>query len=123
MKKIALWLLCLSSFVLLTACNTKPWTSTVEANYETIELGHDGRSTIPATTTLPAWKNYKFAITPEKNGIWCMSTIKRAGTTANDARLIQEGETVEFEIKNAQPGEYEFVCNGMGMKQGSIIIE
>jgi uncharacterized cupredoxin-like copper-binding protein len=124
MKKIALYILILSSGTLLAGCGNKlPSSTTVEASYETIQLWHDGWSTIPETTTLKSWKNYKFAITPEKNGVGCMSTIKRAGTTPTDAKLVQAGKTLEFVINNAQPWEYEFVCNGMGMRQGSVIIE
>jgi hypothetical protein len=91
--------------------------------YEEILLTHDGRNTVPQITTLHAWKNYKFVITPDKNGQWCMSTIKRAWTTTQDTKLVIEGEPVEFVIDNAQPWEYKFVCNGMGMEQGSVIIQ
>lgn len=50
-----------------------------------------------------------------------MSTIKREGTQWGD--VVAQGRPIEMVIDNAQPWTYNFVCNGMGMKQGSIVIE
>lgn len=125
-KKI--WLLVLSLVVVwwfLTGC----WSSapdawnTASANYEEITLWHNGSQLVPASTTLPAGKDYKFMITPEKNGAWCMSTIKRKWTTTADAKLVTAWNTVEFVINDAQPWTYDLVCNGMWMKQWSIVIQ
>lgn len=51
-----------------------------------------------------------------------MSTIKLPGVDESPKPVIQ-GETIAFNLDNAQPGTYTFICNGMGMKQGDIIIE
>jgi len=123
MKKILLALWMLTSLFVLAWCSSTPdvtWWA-VNANYEEIALWHDGWSTIPETTTLPAWKSYKFIITPEANGVWCMSTIKREWTQWWD--IVAEWRPVEMVIDNAQPWTYNFVCSGMGMKQGSIVIQ
>lgn len=98
------------------------WGGTTE-NYEQVALWHNWWNTVPETTRLPAWKNYKFVITPEKNWVWCMSTIKWKGTTTADSHIIQQWKPIEMLIDNAQPWEYEFVCNGMWMRQWSIVIE
>jgi len=52
-----------------------------------------------------------------------MSTIKREWTTTADAQLIIAGKAIEMVIDDAQPWTYNLVCNGMGMKQGSIVIQ
>lgn len=125
MKKfLILALFTIVSTTLLVWCgsSTPDTWNTANANYEEIILWHDGRSTMPETTTLPAGKDYKFIITPEKNGVWCMSTIKREWTTTADAQLVVADKTVEFVMNDATPGTYNFVCNGMGMKQWSIVI-
>lgn len=123
-KKIWLIAWLLTAWLLLTWCGG--WTPdvawwTASANYEEITLWHDGYNTIPQVTTLPAGKDYKFVITPESNGVWCMSTIKRAWTQWWD--LVAKGRPIEMVIDNAQPWEYLFVCNGMDMEQGKIVIE
>jgi len=94
-----------------------------EIVYTDILLWHDWWNTIPQITTLAAGGNYKFTITPETNGQWCMSTIKRAWTTTVESKLVLEWEPVEFTINDAVPGTYAFVCNGMWMEQGKVIIE
>jgi hypothetical protein len=43
-------------------------TNTASAEYQQIDLGHNGLNTVPETTTLPAGKDYKFVITPDSNG-------------------------------------------------------
>jgi hypothetical protein len=98
-------------------------TNTASAEYQQIDLGHNGLNTVPETTTLSAGKDNKFVITPDSNGQWCMSTIKREGTGPADAKIVQKWKAIEFAINDAQPGEYNFVFAWMWMKQGSIIIE
>ena len=131
-KRNLLWILSIVlCFWILTWCtqtknidtNNTQTTTTKTQTYKEISLAHDGRNTVPQITTLAAWENYKFVITPEENWKWCMSTIKRAWTTAWDSRLVIAWEPVEFIIDDAQPGEYKFVCNWMWMEQGKIIIE
>jgi hypothetical protein len=114
MKKILLLLGMITSAVVLAWCSAS-------ATYEEIELWHDWWSTVPETTTLPAWKSYKFTITPDSNWVWCMSTIKRKWTEWGEQ--IIAWSPIEMVIDNAQPWEYEFVCSSMWMRQGSIIIE
>ena len=123
-KKIWLLVWLFATCAILTGCGSSSpdvagWA--VTANYEEIALWHDGYSTIPQVTTLPAGKDYKFVITPDKNGVGCMSTIKREGTY--QGQIVMAGRPIEMVIDNAQPGTYNFVCNGMDMKQGSIVIE
>jgi hypothetical protein len=128
-KRNLLWVLSvILCFWVLTWCTqtqnteTKP-TTTQKETYKEVSLSHDWWNTIPQVTTLPAWENYKFVITPESNWKWCMSTIKRAWTTTQDARLIIAWEPIEFVINDAQPGEYKLVCNWMWMEQWKIVIE
>lgn len=123
-KKSVLVLLSLISIWLLTWCGSSTpdvpsWE--VEAAYEEVALWHDGLNTIPEVTTLPAGKNYKFTITPEADGRWCMSTIR--WKSDQGGQIVAKGQPIEMVLENAEPGEYEFVCNGMGMRQGSVIIE
>jgi hypothetical protein len=44
-----------------------------------------------------------------------MSTIKLKGTA--DADVIIKDRPIAFVLEDPEPGEYEFVCNGMGMRQ------
>ena len=104
------------------------WTLVIEpadeiSDIEIIKLSHNGRQLIPSEVTLKAWKDYTFEITPESNGIGCMSTIKREWTTISDSQLVLANETILFAMKNAEVGTYKFVCNGMGMEQGKVVIE
>ncbi len=117
-------MIALSSTALLTGCgwstpDAPAWE--VEAAYEEIALGHDGLNTIPDVTTLKAGKNYKFTITPEADGKWCMSTIRWKSDQGGD--IVAKGQPIEMVLENAEPGEYEFVCNWMWMRQWSVIIE
>lgn len=41
----------------------------------------------------------------------------------NEIRPIQEWIPIEYNMMNAQPGNYDIVCSSMGMKQWTIIIE
>lgn len=118
-------MLTLASWAILTWCWSTPDTGSnqASANYEEVQLWHDWRNTIPQVTTLPAGKDYKFVITPDADGRWCMSTVKWEGTTIADAKLIQAGKSIEMIINDAQPWEYKFVCNGMWMEQGKVVIE
>jgi len=125
-KKI--WLLAmltLAIWAMLTWCGSTPdtWSNQASANYEEVALWHDGWNTVPKVTTLPAGKDYKFVITPDKNWVWCMSTVKREWTTTADAQLVIAGKPIEMIINDAQPWEYKFVCNGMWMEQGSVVIQ
>lgn len=129
-KKNILWIIWIVlCFWVITWCTQ---TTNIDASiepaahvkeYKEISLSHDGWNTIPKTTILPAWENYTFIITPEKNWEWCMSTIKRAWTTAWDSKLVIAWEEINFIIDDAQPGEYRFVCNWMWMEQWKVIIE
>ncbi len=120
-----LWILTMTlalSWLVVTGCSSTPDNSwSAAANYEEIALWHNGSQVVPASTTLSAGKSYKFTITPEKDGIGCMSTIKREWTQWWD--VVMAWRDIEMVIDNAQPWTYNFVCNGMDMKQGSIVIE
>jgi len=124
MKKVLLLICFLVTVFVVTWCGSASDTSWVaKANYDEIQLWHDWRNTIPQNINLPAWKDYKFVITPEENGAWCMSTIKREWTTVADTQLVLADKSIEFVMNDAQPWTYNFVCNGMGMKQWSITIQ
>ena len=118
-------MLALASWAMLTWCGSAPDTGSnqASANYEEVALWHDGWNTVPKVTTLPAGKDYKFVITPDKNWEWCMSTVKREWTTTADEQLVMAGKPIEMVINDAQPWEYKFVCNGMWMEQGSVVIQ
>ena len=104
---------------------TTQWREVVEVEKaEVIALSHNWSQIVPREVILKAWKEYSLEITPESNGKGCMSTIKREWTTSADAQLLIANETIRFSLpKETQPWTYKFVCNGMWMEQGKIIVE
>lgn len=89
---------------------------------ETISLWHDGRQLVPEVTTLKAWNDYRIEILPWAHGKWCMSTIKLPWVEELPKPIIA-GEKIVYALNNPQPWTYTFVCNGMGMRQGDIVVE
>jgi len=110
------WHMDMKGTVIIEPSNTVSWV-------EIVKMAHNGSQLIPNEVRLKKWKDYTFEITPEVNGQGCMSTIKREWTTTSDAQLIVANQSISFDLKNAEPGTYKFVCNGMGMQQGKVIIE
>jgi sulfite exporter TauE/SafE len=102
------------------------WSVTVSESItdsiETIELRHNWSQLVPETTTLSAWKNYTIQITPDSDGLWCMSTITMPLIDRAPRRVIK-GEILSYQINNAQPGQYSFVCASMWMSQWKIVVE
>lgn len=111
----------------LTSYGHEQWeiqTEERDEGTEVISFSHDWRQLVPNQISLKSGKDYTIEITPESNGKWCMSTIKREWTTSADAQLLIANKTINFSLpKNTAPGTYKLVCNGMWMEQGSIIIE
>ena len=77
---------------------------------------------MPATTVLNQGKDYEITITPESDGLGCMSSILLPRVDSQ-AKRVQKGVPLTYTLKDMAPGKYTFVCGAMGMKQGEIIIE
>ncbi|MCX6822540.1 MAG: cupredoxin domain-containing protein [candidate division SR1 bacterium] len=104
-----------------TPVATTPTTSTT-STYETVNIGHDAASLIPATVNLVAGKSYKLIITPSANGAGCMNTMTIPGLDSN-VYPVKNGVPVTITIDNAKAGNYEMICGAMGMHQGNIVIQ
>jgi len=91
-------------------------------NYEHKEIAHNGRNTIPNITYLDAKKNYTVIITPERNGIGCMSNliIPKLDRTVHQ---VLKDTPITYTISNKKKWTYTIVCGTMGMEQGKIIIQ
>ncbi len=97
------------------------WVSNNEET-EIILLGHDGTMLTPENTVLLAWKNYEIRINPDKNGLWCMSSIALPSVDKN-IYPVQAGEEIVYTLQNPSPWTYTFVCSSMWMSQWTIIVK
>lgn len=91
-------------------------------SFETIRVSHNGWSTVPGEIELEQWGNYKIIITPEKNGIWCMTTQVIPKLSRN-VSYVQAGVPIIYEIENAKKWTYPIVCASMGMSQWVIVVK
>lgn len=87
-----------------------------------ITLSHDGMKLVPEKTVLEAWKNYEIRITPEVNGLWCMSSIALPSIDKN-IYPIQAWEEIIYLLENPSPWTYTFVCSSMWISQWTILVE
>ena len=89
---------------------------------ETINVWHDGWQLDPQTTTIDSTKSYKFVITPDANGRWCMSTLVIPRIN-KEIHPVRKGVDIVYELNNLLPWKYPVVCSSMWMRQGEIIVK
>lgn len=93
-----------------------------ELEYEIIEMWHNGWSTEPESITLQAGKNYKVIITPDSNGLGCMST-QYIPKIRSEVSYVQAWVPIEYNFIAPFAGKYDIVCASMWMKQWTIIFK
>lgn len=95
-----------------------------EYDWEIIKINvwHNWLHLVPEDLVLEKWKNYEITITPDNDGIWCMSTIALPSIN-KEIFPITVWQNIVYTINKAQPWEYTFVCSSMGMSQWKISIE
>ena len=89
---------------------------------EIILLWHDGTRLIPENTVLTAGKSYDIRITPDENGLWCMSSIALPSIDKN-IYPVQAWEEIRYVLENPPPWTYTFVCSSMWMSQWKIVVQ
>ena len=89
---------------------------------EKIMLSHNWSQVVPETTILEAGKDYEITITPEQDGVGCMSTVTlpRIDSTVH---YVKQGQAITYKIDDAKPWQFSFVCASMGMSQGKLIVQ
>lgn len=91
------------------------------ATYERIEAKHNGYQLVPESIWLEAWKSYELIITPENNGLGCMSTMTIPKLDKTVHRIIK-GEQIIYKFDAIKPWKYPVVCAAMGMPHGEIVV-
>ncbi len=109
--------------------NTQPTTNQPEIeidisniDYELIQVWHDGRNMDPEVVKLKAGWSYEIVITPDSNGIWCMSTML-IPKISKDVHRIIKGEEIRYYFTNIKKWKYNVVCSSMWMYQWSFVVE
>jgi len=102
--------------------NSRDTMSNEDASIETIKLSHNGFSFEPSDIKIKAGTPYRLRITPESDGLGCMSTVTLPRI---DDRVIDivKGKDIVYELAWLPEGQYPFVCWSMGMEQGRLIVE
>lgn len=106
----------------LSILNNNQNISDQNITYESINVSHNWRNTIPEKIELKAGWNYEIIITPEVNWIWCMST-QVIPKLSRDVNRIIKWQKIIYKIINAKKWEYPIVCWTMWMYQWQIIVQ
>ena len=95
---------------------------TENIDFETVYYTHNWWNINWNEINLQSWKNYKVIITPERNGMWCMSTLT-IPTISNEVHKVQAWIPIIYDLVDVQPWVHRVVCSSMWMVQWAIIIK
>ncbi len=96
--------------------------SSITAEYEQIEIGHNWLNLVPEIITLTAGRDYELTITPSDNGKWCMNSLVIPWFDRTVHQIIKDIPII-YKIHNIKKGTYYVVCWTMGMYQWKIIVQ
>ncbi len=96
--------------------------NTGPVSYQTVNVTHNGYQLVPESIWLEAWKSYELIITPEQNGLGCMSTMTIPKLDRTVHKIIKWQQIV-YKFDAIGEWTYSVVCAAMGMKHGKIVVQ